>query len=371
MSTGGNDTLPQVSLGKTGKRLSQFCLGGFHQVEISQEIVDRVVDTFLANGGNYIETARSYGNGASEEKLGRALEGRRDRVTLCTKTGARTADEARRELETSLAALRTDHVEFCLFHGVGEGELDQITAPGGALKGLQRAVDEGLVEGLGLSSHWPPVYLEAFDRLPLSLILIWCNYLDNLNFPIIPRQIIPEARRRGIGVTGMKPLADGFLYRSAENAVRYALSGGIEIAVCGSNSVEQVNQVAAAVRRGPADEAMREAILRDAIELGVYVCRQCGRCPAELMDLFCLEGLYDRQMIDYLPHDPADYALRTRLAHWFAGRERATALFAQAGYNRRALLEAAVGVDCPYGIDVNRKTRLAAAKLDGGQANRV
>ena len=363
MSASNGKTLPKITLGKTGKQVSQFCLGGFHQVEISSEIVAQVVDAFLDNGGNYIETARSYGGGASEEKLGRALEGRRDQVVLCTKTGAKTADDARRELEQSLKALKTDHVDFCLFHGIGDGELDTIVGKGGPLEGLQKAVNEGLLGALGMSSHWPPVYLEAFDRLPLSLILIWCNYLDNLNFPIIPNAIIPEARKRGIGVTGMKPLADGYLYRSVEDAVRYQLGAGAEVVVCGTNSVEHVEQVAAAVRKGAADAAQQEAILRDAIDLGQYVCRQCGDCPAALMDTFRLEGLYDRQMIDYLTHDPANYALRVRLAHWFAGRERAAELFAAAGYDAGTLVADAAGVDCPYGIDVARKARIATAKL--------
>jgi predicted aldo/keto reductase-like oxidoreductase len=363
--------LPKVTLGNTGKEVSRFCLGGFHQVEISSEVVEQVVDAFLANGGNYIETARSYGGGASEEKLGRALKGKRDQVFLCTKTGARSADEARRELEQSLQALQTDYVDFCLFHGVGEGELDQITAKGGALEGLQKAMDQGMLGALGMSSHWPPVYLEGFDRLPLSLILIWCNYLDNLNFPIIPNEIIPEARRRGIGITGMKPLADGYLYRSVESAVRYALGAGAEVAVCGTNSVEQVEEVAAAVRKGAADERLREEILRDAVDLGEYVCRQCGACSSALMGVFQLEGVYDRQMIDYLPHDPANYALRVRLAHWFAGRERAQAAFAAVGHDAAGLIREAETVECPYGIDVARKAKIATAKLAGQKANLI
>lgn len=364
-------SLPMIELGKIGKKLSRFGLGGFHQLEISSEIVVQVVDTFLANGGNYIETARGYGQGASESKLGRALKGRRDQVILCTKTGARTADEARRGLEQSLEDLGTDHVEFCLFHGIEDGEMDQITAKGGALEGLQRAMDEDLIEMLGMSSHWPPVYLEAFERLPISMILIWCNYLDNLNFPIIPEKIIPEAHKRGIGVTAMKPLADGYLYRSVEHAVRYTLGAGAEIAICGTNTVEHVEQVAAAVRKGPADEALQETILRDAVDLGQYVCRQCGGCPAVLMDTFRLEGLFDRQMMDYLPHDPADYALRARLAHWFGGRERAAEMFKAAGYGLEALIADAADVECPYGIDVTRKVRLATAKLTDQSAHWV
>jgi hypothetical protein len=169
----------------------------------------------------------------------------------------------------------------------------------------------------------------------------------------------------------MKPLADGYLYRSAENAVRYALGAGIDVVVCGTNTVAHVEQVAAAVRKGPADAALQEAILRDAVDLDAYVCRQCGDCSAALMDTFRLEGVYDRQMVDFMPHDPADYALRARLAHWFAGRERAEALYEAAGYGAAALVADAAEVGCPYGIDVVRKARIATAKLTGQKANLV
>jgi hypothetical protein len=132
-----------------------------------------------------------------------------------------------------------------------------------------------------------------------------------------------------------------------------------------------VQQVSAAVRKGPADRATRESILRDAADLGQYVCRQCGVCTDSLMEVFRLEGLYDRQMIDGLPHDPANYALRVRLAHWFAGRERATEAFAAAGHRPEALLAAASKAACPYGIDVARKVRIATAKLTGQPVNRL
>ena len=362
-----SSTLPKVELGQTGKQLSRFGLGGFHQVEISSEIVAQVVDTFLAEGGNYIETARGYGDGASEEKLGRALEGRRDQVMLCSKTGAITADDARRDVEQSLRLLRTDHIEFYLFHGMDYDKLDRITEKGGAMEGLLKAKAEGLIHGIGMSAHIVETYLDGFDRLPLSMILIWCNYLDNLNFPIIPNKIIPEARRRGIGVTAMKPLADGFLHRSVENAIRYALSVGAEVAVCGANSVEQVREVAAAVRKGPADDASRERILQTAVDLGQYVCRQCGECPEALMDAFRLEGVFDRQMIDFLPRGPAERALRDTLSHWFEAEERATSDYTEAGHETEQLIAAAGEISCPYGIDVLRKAKIATSKLTGAR----
>ena len=369
--TTSNITLPKVALGATGLTVSRLGLGGFHQCEISSEIVEQVVDAFLEVGGNYVETARGYGDGASEEKLGRILEGRREQVVLASKSTARDGSGIRRELETSLRLLRTDHVEFYFLHCVNTlEEMETSTGPGGALPALLKAKGEGLIRGIGFSSHRPPeLYREALLRLPLSVILIWDNYLEELYVPEIQREIYPLAREHGVGITAMKPLADGFLYRSAEQAIRYTLGSGSEVLICGTNSPAHVYQVAAAIAKGPASPEERQAILRDAPELGRYVCRQCGVCSAGLMRLFRLEGCVDRQMIDYLPHDPADYALRVRLSGWFEWAEVARQRFAEAGWNADALLAEAASVTCPYGIDVPRKARLALSKLRGEQTD--
>jgi uncharacterized protein len=363
--------VPKIALGATGVTVSRLALGGFHQLEISSEIVAQVVDAFLEVGGSYIETARGYGNGASEDKLGRALVGRRDRVVLASKSGAREGDAIRRDLETTLELLRTDHIEFYFFHGVATlDELDTITGKGGAMEALLRAKEEGMITGMGFSSHRPPeLYLEAMRRIPLSVILIWDNYLEEQWIPEIQQQVYPLAREKGVGITAMKPLADGFLYRSPEAALRYAYGSGSEVLVCGMNRVEHVYEAAAALAKDPADVEERQAILRDAPELGSYVCRQCGGCSPDLMALFRLEGFVDRQMIDYLPHDPADYALRLRLAHWFDLTETARRKYAEADWDDADLMGEAEGVKCPYGIDVARKATFTLAKLRGDKLN--
>ena len=365
-------TLPKIKLGATDFELSRFGLGGFHQVEISSEIVHQVVDAFQDVGGNYIETARGYGQGASEIKLGRALKGRRDEFVLCSKSGAATADEIRRDLEITLDNLQTDHIEFYYFHGMPDMEkLEKVTAPGGALEGLMKAKDEGLIAGIGCSSHRPPMYVEALNRLPLSLILIWSNYLEDMYLPEISNEIIPLAKRKGVGVTAMKPLADGFLYRSVDQAIRWSLGSGSEVLICGANSPEHVYQVAEAIAKGAADSAEREMILEEAVELGNYVCRQCGVCSEEIEELFRLEGYVDRQMIDYLEHDPADYALRVRLSEWFSLDGQAKGRFAGMDVDGARLFAEAAEIDCPYGIDVVRKLKIAFAKLKEEKPNLV
>jgi hypothetical protein len=81
------------------------------------------------------------------------------------------------------------------------------------------------------------------------------------------------------------------------------------------------------------------------------------------MKLFRLEGYIDRQMIDYLPHNPADYALRRRLRSWYGLADVARQHFLQEDVNVDELIAEANGVDCPFHIDVPRKLKLTLAKL--------
>jgi hypothetical protein len=137
------------------------------------------------------------------------------------------------------------------------------------------------------------------------------------------------------------------------------------------NSVDHVKQAAQALAKGPASAKERKKILEIAPELGQYVCRQCGVCSPDLMEIFRLEGYIDRQMIDYLPHNPAEYALRVRLSGWFTMGDIARERFSQTAYDLEALSSEAGAVDCPFQIDVARKTKLAIAKLRGEKVNTI
>lgn len=362
-------TLPCRTLGRTGLDISVLGLGGFHQVEATQDVIDAVVDRYLAAGGNYVETAKGYGAGASERKLGRALEGRRDGVVLATKTVARDREGAWRDLNESLERLRTSRIDLLFFHNVGAPEhLDAIRADDGALAAFLRAREEGLVRHFAVTSHWPAMYLDCLVHLPVDAVMVWGNYLDFLNYPEIPRDILPAARDRGAGVLFMKPLADGYLYRSPRAALRYALAQEVDCLVAGFNSVEQLEaDLAACCETPPADEDETAAILRDAVELGDYVCRQCDDCPVcddadTLRRVFELEGKFDRQMDDRRPTDAAHYALRERLKRWFGNHDRAMDAYAELGEPAPRLADGALR-PCPFGLDVARKLRLVHAKL--------
>ncbi len=362
-------TLQRRPLGSTGLHVSVLGLGGFHQVEIGQADVSGLVDTYLAAGGNYIETARSYGGGVAERKLGVALEGRRGQVILATKTGRRDAEGAWREINASLEALRTDHLDLLFYHGVNEpAEVEAIAGPGGAGEAVARARAEGLVRFVGASTHWPLTLLAAMDALHLDVAMYWVNYLAACNYPELYRSVAPAARARGLGIVGMKPLGDGYLYRSVGPAFTYALAQEVDVLACGFNSPEMLvaDLEAVAAWERPSAGAL-EGILREAPELGDYVCRQCGQCRLPAVDLprvFELEGKFDQQMFDGRPTPVAEYVLRERLRYWFNNQGRAGAAYAPLAGAVEALLASGGPLPaCPYGIDLRYKLGIAHGKL--------
>lgn len=366
--------LPERTLGSTGLKVSLLGLGGFHQCEVDSGIIEQVANRFIALGGNYVETARSYGRGASEIKLGNVLKPYRKKLVIASKTAMRDAENAWRELNETLTALQTDHLDLYFIHNISRMEdANAILAPDGALKTFIRAKDEGMIKHIAISSHWPAILPEIIDLVPFETVLIWGNYLDFCNYPEIPEQILPALRKHGKGILFMKPLADGYLYRSPVNAFRYALRHDCDCIVSGFNSLEMLNIDAAAIAEGPLNDAACAALLTDAPELGNYVCRQCKNCtvlPGSqgnlLKRLFELEGKFDRQMNDYRPVDSGTYALRQRLGGWFGNVERATAMYSENAAEFIKLSAASGLKPCRYHIDIPRKIRIAAKKLSGG-----
>src|SRR5579883_1892423 len=106
--------VPKKPLGKTGEQVSAIALGGYHIGSVkdekeAQQIVDEAIDA----GVNFFDNAWDYHDGESEERLGKLLKGKRDKVLVMTKvcTHGRDKNVAMRMLEESLRRLQTDHLD--------------------------------------------------------------------------------------------------------------------------------------------------------------------------------------------------------------------------------------------------------------------
>ena len=119
-----------VTLGKTGLRVSRMGLGGIPIQKIDAEGTKTLLHKLADRGVNYIDTARGYT--VSEEYLGYALEGIRDRFIIATKSMARTKEAMAEDIEKSLHNLRTDHIELYQVHNPSMEQLDQVQIGQGA-----------------------------------------------------------------------------------------------------------------------------------------------------------------------------------------------------------------------------------------------
>lgn len=364
------------AFGTTGLDISIIGFGGFHLIETPFDNAKKLLNMYLDLGGNYIETAPSYGEGESEIKIGKAVAHRRDEFILATKAHHRDYQSCKETLEQSLINLQTDHVDLLLMHAVGSIEaLEEIMSENGALRAAEEAKAAGKVKHIGISMHGQPDSLiEAIKRYPFDAVMTTVNYYDDCNFPKIQGELIPLANEKGIAIILMKPLGDGYLYKSVEQAFNYAFSQDVSVVVTGMNTEFMLKKdiELSNTYQTMSEEAVAK-LKSDALELGDYVCRQCDQCMpcpecVEITECFRLEGVYDRQMSHGDVENSAEYALKERLKHWFGTKDRAIAEYADIHGHADMCTECGVCMSkCPYNIDIIKKLKNVDYKLNPAQ----
>jgi len=360
-------------LGKTNEDVSILGLGGFHLVEISTKDAVWLVNRYLDEGGNYVEVAPSYGNGESEIKIGKVMKNRREECLLASKCHLQEEDKAIELLDESLMRLRTDHLDLGFMHAVNTYEdWARVNSPRGALRAAERAKKEGKIRYIAISGHRPEVLIDAIKDYPFDAVMGVINYYDKFNFPLIEDVLIPLAKEKNMGIIAMKALADGFLWKSAENAFRYTLSLPVTTVVAGFNTKEMLEKDLRIFNSfTPMSEEEKENLFRNAPELGNYVCRLCGKClpcpeNIDIPKIFNLEGYYDRQMLYGEIKDPADYALRDRLRFWFDNENLARERYKKLKVKATACTKCGeCEPRCPYNIPIIEKLKIADYKLGG------
>jgi predicted aldo/keto reductase-like oxidoreductase len=256
-------------LGNTGALVEPVSLGGegiLRTFGQSAAAVPMIVDA-LRQGVRYCDTAPAYAQ--SQDYYGEAFRaagpGARERVFLASKTHARDRDGALRLLDASLRKLGTDHLDLWQLHDLREREeLDEIFGKGGAIEAVERARADGRVRFVGITGHHDPaVLVEAMRRYPVDTVLCAINPADPRRQPFLS-SVVAEARRRGVGVIGMKVMAAGRLLQdraaSAEELIRYAASWA-DTVIIGCSSIAEVRANLAAGRSfRPMSEAERRAL---------------------------------------------------------------------------------------------------------------
>lgn len=189
-------------LGKTDLKISRMGFGGIPIQKIDAEGTKTLIRKLLDAGVNYIDTARAYT--VSEEYLGYALEGIRDRFVLATKSMARTKEAMEKDIVTSLKKLKTNYIDLYQVHNPSAKDLQQVLAPGGALEALQEAKTQGKIGHIGITLHSVDLFRQAVEFPWVETIMFPYNIVETQ-----AEDLITVCGEKNIGFICMKPLAGG------------------------------------------------------------------------------------------------------------------------------------------------------------------
>jgi len=258
--------------GKTGKMFPILSFGGQRIVDehnCSEEEAIEIVNTAINRGIHYFDTAWIYSNGQAETRLGKVAGQRRSEMWIATKTWDTTRDGARRQLETSLSRLQTDHVDEWRLHNLCDYDrLDAFTGKGGALEAAVEAREEGLVRHIGISGHTDPqILIEALNRFSFDSALIAVSALDHFIVSFV-EEFLPVANAKGVATIGMKVLGLGSLTHEVERSLRYAFSLPVSTVIVGMETMAQLEQnLAIAEAFNPMSDEERLTFFKDIFSL--------------------------------------------------------------------------------------------------------
>ena len=260
----------RIKLGRTGLVVEKQGFGCLPIQRISKAEAVELLHRAYDGGMNYFDTARAYSD--SEEKVGAAFAGMRDRVILATKTAAQTADGFWKDLESSLRALGTDHIDVYQFHNPAF-----CPRPGGA-DGLYDAALEakrqGKIRHISITNH----------RLAVAHEAIGSGLYDTLQFPFSylsgaqELELVEKCRAADMGFIAMKGLAGG-LIRDGLTAAAFMEEHPTVLPIWGVQKMEELQEFIAGEKNPPAmDEEMQNFIQKEREELSSEFCRGCGYC---------------------------------------------------------------------------------------------
>lgn len=255
--------MPIRKLGKTGAKVSLLAFGcgsrwlAYKEEDKALEAMQRAVD----QGITYLDTAYGYGNGQSEERVGKFLKGRGGKkgLFLATKIDARESDKAWRIIEGSMKRLGVDQVDLMHMHSLStEEDLALAEKKGNLIDLLHKAKEQKMTRFIGVTSHTNPQVLKTalerhdFDCTQMALNIARMGNAAPSDKPgegmTGPRGFesiaLPVALKKNMGVLAMKVFGQEKLLGKApiETLLRFSMSLPVGAVVAGMPKLEYIDE---------------------------------------------------------------------------------------------------------------------------------
>jgi predicted aldo/keto reductase-like oxidoreductase len=263
------------TLGRTGLKVTVVSFGAMLTPE------HEVIRAGLDMGMNYVDTARVYLSGRSEEVVGRALKGIRDKVYVATKTRSDTKKEIMSDVDTSLSKLKTDRIDVIQLHNLRSPDRAFLPEVREALTDLRK---QGKVRFFGVTTHTNQAeVLNGIAGDPakfFDVALVGYNFKSDKTL----RDAVAGAAKTGVGIVAMKTQAGGYKTEAMggvsphQAALKWVLADpNVTCAIPGMKDMEMLAEDSAVMgmRLTRADERVLEQY--GASIAGSY-CHLCGRC---------------------------------------------------------------------------------------------
>ena len=260
----------QITIGRTGMVTPQNAFGALPLQRISRESAVLLLRKAFENGMRFFDTARDYTD--SEAKLGEAFEGIRDRPYIASKTHASTPEGFNKDLETTLATLRTDHLDLYQFHCA-----PRCFRPGdgtGMYECMLEAKEAGKIRHIGITAHKLPVAKEAIESGLYETLQFPFSYLSSEK----EVELVRGCQEKEMGFIAMKALAGG-LVRSSKAAMAYIGQFDNVIPIWGIQRESELDEWLSFMEETPQmNDEIRSYIESERRELTGEFCRGCGYC---------------------------------------------------------------------------------------------
>jgi hypothetical protein len=329
------------TLGKTGLKVTSLGFGCM--ITSDGSVIQRAADL----GITYFDTARSYSGGNNERMVGTALKGKRNQITLSTKTEGRTKQEALDQIDKSLSELGTDHVDIWYLHG--KNSPAQVTDD--LIEAQQIAKKAGKIRFAGVSTHQGQQELLPWLAKNPNIDVILTQY--NFSMDAFMNDVIAEAAKAGKGIVCMKVMAGGTRGRGGSAALTEklhrdgALTSALKWVLRNPNvgttipSMTDMDQLDSNLKAmsqpfGSTDEKTLAMHLE---HITPFYCRLCGECSGK-----CRQGLPVQDVLRF-----ATYA--DGYGQFALGRERYLQLDPAHKAAKCADCQGCT-VECPYGVKV-------------------